>query len=65
MFISASPLKIPGVRPAPELHYTVNSSVATRFLEFMLSAKGRTLLKAHGVDVIRPKVNGSTQAVPS
>lgn len=68
-------LKIPAIRPAPELQakasYTLtilsdapNASGAVRFVNFLLSAQGRALLKAHGVDVIKPVVTGNVQAVP-
>ncbi|WP_114814475.1 extracellular solute-binding protein [Paraburkholderia kururiensis] len=71
-----SDLKIPAVHPAPELQikasYTLtilsdapNQAGATRFVNFLLSAQGRALLREHGVDVIRPKVVGNVQAVPS
>ncbi|MFX1738694.1 extracellular solute-binding protein [Paraburkholderia sp. A1RI_3L] len=71
-----SDLKIPAVHPAPELQikasYTLtilsdapNQAGATRFVNFLLSAQGRALLHEHGVDVIRPKVVGNVQAMPS
>jgi len=70
-----SDLKIPSIRPAPELQakasYTLtilgdapNSASATRFVDFLLSAKGRELLKEHGVDVIKPAITGNAQAMP-
>ncbi|MGH8782940.1 extracellular solute-binding protein [Paraburkholderia sp.] len=70
-----SDLKIPSLRPAPELQakasYTLtiladapNAAGATRFVNFLLSEKGRALLKEHGVDVIKPTVTGNAQAVP-
>jgi molybdate/tungstate transport system substrate-binding protein len=70
-----SDLKIPAIRPAPELQakasYTLtilndapNASGAIRFVNFLLSAQGRALLKQHGVDVIKPIVTGNVQAVP-
>ncbi|CAG4904062.1 extracellular solute-binding protein [Paraburkholderia gardini] len=71
-----SDLKIPAFRPAPELQarasYTLtilndapNANGATRFVDFLLGASGRALLKEHGVDVIKPTVTGNAQAVPS
>jgi molybdate/tungstate transport system substrate-binding protein len=71
-----SDLKIPAVQPAPELQakasYTMtiladapNRDGAARFVDFLLSAKGRALLHEHGVDVIKPTVAGNAQAVPS
>ncbi|WP_133650980.1 extracellular solute-binding protein [Paraburkholderia flava] len=70
-----SDLKIPSLRPAPELQakasYTLtiladapNSAGATRFVNFLLSEKGRALLKEHGVDVVKPTVTGNGQALP-
>jgi len=70
-----SDLKIPALQPAPELQakasYTLailndapNSTGAARFVDFLLSAEGRALLKQHGVDVIKPAVTGNGQAVP-
>jgi molybdate/tungstate transport system substrate-binding protein len=69
-------LHIPAVRPAPEVEakagYTLtilgdaqNEGGATRFVEFLLSDKGRALLRQHGVDVIKPMVTGNAQAVPA
>lgn len=71
-----SDLKIPAIRPAPELQakasYTLtilndapNQGGAARFVNFLLSASGRALLKQHGVDVVKPTVTGNAQAVPS
>jgi molybdate/tungstate transport system substrate-binding protein len=71
-----SDLKIPAIHPAPELQakasYTLtilndaqNSAGAARFVNFLLSAKGRALLAEHGVDVVKPVVTGSTEAIPS
>jgi molybdate/tungstate transport system substrate-binding protein len=70
-----SDLKIPAIRPAPELQakasYTLtilsdapNREGASSFVDFLLSAKGRALLKQHGVDVIKPTVSGNGQAMP-
>jgi molybdate/tungstate transport system substrate-binding protein len=71
-----SDLKIPAIRPAPELQakasYTLtilndaqNTAGASRFVNFLLSAKGRALLAEHGVDVVKPAVTGGTEAIPS
>ncbi|HWT39638.1 MAG TPA: extracellular solute-binding protein [Paraburkholderia sp.] len=71
-----SDLKIPAIRPAPELQakasYTLtiltdapNEAGAVRFVNFLLSASGRALLKQHGVDIVKPVVTGAAQAVPS
>ncbi|RDK03353.1 extracellular solute-binding protein [Paraburkholderia lacunae] len=68
-------LKIPAIRPAPELQakasYTLtilsdapNHAGASRFVDFLLSAQGRALLKQHGVDVVKPTVSGNVQAMP-
>ena len=62
-------------QPAPELKakaaYTLtilndapDSAGAVRFVDFLLSAEGRALLKQHGVDVIKPAVTGNGQAIP-
>jgi len=70
-----SDLKIPALQPAPELQakasYTLtiladasNPNGATRFVNFLLSATGRALLKEHGVDVIKPTITGNALAVP-
>ncbi|MEX3634652.1 extracellular solute-binding protein [Paraburkholderia sp. BR14320] len=70
-----SDLKIPSVRPAPKLQakasYTLtilqdaqNASGAVRFVDFLLSARGRALLQEHGVDIVKPTVTGHRQAVP-
>ena len=70
-----SDLKIPAFQPAPELaakaSYTLtilsdapNDVGAARFVDFLLSAQGRALLKQHGVDVIKPTVTGNGQAIP-
>ncbi|MBN3762082.1 extracellular solute-binding protein [Burkholderia sp. Ac-20365] len=71
-----SDLKIPAIRPAPELQakasYTLtilndapNQAGAARFVNFLLSESGRALLKQHGVDIVKPTVTGNAQAVPS
>ncbi|MGV2291602.1 extracellular solute-binding protein [Trinickia sp. YCB016] len=71
-----SDLKIPALRPAPELQakasYTLtilgdaqNAAGAARFVNFLMSAKGRALLQEHGVDLVKPVVTGSTEAIPS
>lgn len=71
-----SDLKIPSVRPAPELkisaNYTLtilndapNAAGAARFVNFLLSAEGRKLLAEHGVDVVQPVVTGNAQAIPA
>ncbi|RFU44606.1 extracellular solute-binding protein [Paraburkholderia sp. DHOC27] len=70
-----SDLKIPAIQPAPELHaqasYTLtilndapDNAGAVRFVNFLLSAEGRALLKQHGVDVIKPTVSGNGSAIP-
>ena len=70
-----SDLKISAFQPAPELQakaaYTLtilndapNSAGAARFVDFLLSAEGRALLKQHGVDVIKPAVTGNGQVIP-
>ena len=70
-----SDLKIPAIQPAPELKakasYTLtilndapNSTGAARFADFLMSEKGRELLKQHGVDVVKPTVEGNVQSIP-
>ncbi|QYD67226.1 extracellular solute-binding protein [Paraburkholderia edwinii] len=70
-----SDLKIPAIQPAPELQakasYTItilgdapNAKGAASFVDFLMSAKGRELLKEHGVDVVKPTVVGNVQAIP-
>src|ERR1700754_5089163 len=70
-----SDLKIPAIHPAPELQakasYTLtilgdapDAQGAARFVDFLLSAKGRELLKEHGVDVVKPTVVGNVQSIP-
>jgi molybdate/tungstate transport system substrate-binding protein len=70
-----SDLKIPAIRPAPELQakasYTItilgdapNAKGAASFVDFLMSEKGRELLKQHGVDVVKPTVVGNVQTVP-
>jgi len=70
-----SDLNIPAIRPAPELQakasYTItilgdapNAKGAARFVDFLMSAKGRQLLEEHGVDVVKPAVVGNVQAIP-
>ena len=69
-------LKIPSVRPAPQLkiqaNYTLtilrdarNPDGAGRFVDFLLSAEGRKLLAEHGVDVTTPAVSGDAAAIPA
>jgi molybdate/tungstate transport system substrate-binding protein len=70
-----SDLKIPAIHPAPELQakasYTLtilndapNRTGAVSFVDFLLSEQGRALLRQHGVDVVKPTVTGSVQAIP-
>jgi len=65
-----SDLKIPALQPAPELaakaSYTLtilndapNTAGASRFVNFLLSAQGRELLKQHGVDVTFEMIDGN------
>src|ERR1700742_1359897 len=69
-----SGLKIPAVQPAPELQAKAsypttilgdapNAKGAASFVDFLMSAKGRELLKEHGVDVVKPTVVGNVQAI--
>ncbi|WP_345816296.1 extracellular solute-binding protein [Paraburkholderia sp. PREW-6R] len=70
-----SDLKIPAIRPAPELQakasYTLtilndapNRTGASSFVDFLLSAQGRALLRQHGVGIVKPTVKGNVQAMP-
>jgi len=38
---------------------------ADQFVTFLLSAKGQALLKAHGIDIVAPKVSGDTATIPT
>lgn len=71
-----SDLKIPAVAPEAALHaqadYTLailadapNADGAARFVDFLLSRQGAALLKAHGVDVVKPVVAGNALAMPA
>jgi molybdate/tungstate transport system substrate-binding protein len=71
-----SDLKIPAVSPASEVQekasYTLtilgdarNPKGAERFVEFLLSQKGREMLTEHGVDVVKLKVAGDAQSLPA
>ena len=71
-----SDLKIPAVSPGPALHiqadYTLtiladapNADGAAKFVAFLLSQQGEALLKAHGVDVVKPAVTGNVLTMPS
>ena len=69
-------LHIPAILPAPELHvqahYTLtilndasNAAGAARFVAFLLSAQGRALLKAHGLDLVTPTLTGDASSLPA
>ena len=69
-------LNIPAVQPAPELgiqaNYTLtvltdapNAAGAAKFVAFLMSAQGRDLLTAHGVDLVAPAITGDPQAIPA
>lgn len=71
-----SDLKIPAVAPEAALHaqadYTLtiladapNAVGAARFVDFLLSKQGGALLKAHGVDVVKPVVTGNLLTMPT
>ncbi len=70
-----SDLKIPAVSLPPDValgaHYTVsvlrdatNPAGAAKFVNFLLSAPGRDIMKAHGLDTITPAVGGDAAAMP-
>ena len=71
-----SDLKIPAVAPEAALHaqadYTLtiladapNAGGAARFVNFLLSKQGEALLKAHGIDVVKPAVTGNLLTMPT
>jgi molybdate/tungstate transport system substrate-binding protein len=68
-------LKIPAVALPPETalsaHYTVtilgqapNMAGAVRFLSFLLGPDGTALMRAHGLDLVAPKLTGDPHKVP-
>jgi molybdate/tungstate transport system substrate-binding protein len=68
-------LKIPAITLPPETalsaHYTVtvlnnapNAAGAERFLSFLLGPDGTALMRAHGLDVVAPKLSGDAGSVP-
>lgn len=71
-----SDLKIPAVAPEAALHaqadYTLtiladapNAGAAAKFVGFLLSKQGEALLKAHGIDVVKPAVTGNLLTMPA
>lgn len=69
-------LKIPAITLPPETalsaHYTVtilnrapNAAGALRFVTFLLSPQGTTLLRQHGLDLIAPKLAGNARRAPT
>jgi molybdate/tungstate transport system substrate-binding protein len=68
-------LKIPAIMLPPETalsaHYTAtvlnrapHAAAAERFLSFLLGPDGAALMRAHGLDVVAPKVSGATRTAP-
>jgi molybdate/tungstate transport system substrate-binding protein len=68
-------LKIPAIPLPPETalsaHYTAtvlnnapHAAGAVNFLSFLLGPDGTALMRAHGLDVVAPKLSGDTQKVP-
>jgi molybdate/tungstate transport system substrate-binding protein len=68
-------LRIPAITLPPETalsaHYTVtvlnnapNAAGAERFLSFLLGPDGIALMRAHGLDVVAPKLSGDAGTVP-
>jgi len=71
-----SDLKIPAIPLPPEVAlsavYTVtvvrdaaDPAAAAKFVDFLLSPPGTTVLKEHGLDVITPSVTGDAAKVPA
>jgi len=71
-----SDLHIPSIPLPPEValsaHYTAtilqgapNPAGAARFVAFLLGPEGRQVMRAHGLDVIKPILSGDAGAVPS
>jgi len=70
-----SDLKIPSIPLPPEValgaHYTVtvlrdapDPQGATKFVAFLLGAPGIALMKQHGLDTVKPSLNGDAASVP-
>jgi molybdate/tungstate transport system substrate-binding protein len=68
-------LKIAAIPLPPETalsaHYTVtvlnnapHAAAGVRFVQFLLGPDGVALMRAHGLDVVAPKVSGDAQKVP-
>lgn len=71
-----SDLKIPAVAPEAALHaqadYTLtiladasSADGAAKFVNFLLSKQGEALLKAHGIDGVKPAVTGNRLTMPA
>ena len=71
-----SDAKIPAVKLpdeiAPKARYTVtilrdapNPAAAERFVGFLLSSAGRTLLEQHGLELLKSDLSGDAKAVPA
>jgi molybdate/tungstate transport system substrate-binding protein len=69
-------LKIPAIPLPPEValsaHYTVtvlrnaaSPEGATQFVDFLLGPQGRAVMQEHGLDVVRPSVNGDATKMPA
>jgi len=67
--------KITTIKPpneiAPRARYTVailrdapNPATAERFVVFLLGTEGQDLLKQHGVELVKPTLNGDSQMIP-
>ena len=70
-----SDLKIPAIPLPPEValsaHYTVtvlrdaaNPTGAAKFVNFLLSQPGQDVMRAHGLETVKPVVGGDAAAVP-
>jgi molybdate/tungstate transport system substrate-binding protein len=72
----AADAKITTISPpneiAPKARYTVailrdapSPATAERFLVFLLGTEGQDLLKQHGVELVKPTLNGDSQTIPA
>jgi len=69
-------LKIPAIILPPEIalsaHYTVtvpnnapHAAAAASFVSYLLGPDGTALMRAHGLDVVAPKLSGDAKKVPA
>ncbi len=50
---------------ATVLHGAVNPEAAARFVAFLIGKQGHDVLRAHGLDLVRPTLSGATADVPA